>query len=474
MKNTPLAYSILAIFLLSSCALLPKESVPEPTISTVGQLESGVSDITESFEPEWWLAAHDAQLNRLMALTLANSPSLDIAAARLSAARSQSQAEQSKLIPQLAGGTQILEQKLSQNYYFAPGMDQYNGYGIVDLSLSWSLDIWGKQKKYFAAATQRTKAAAINVAAARLLLTSTVARIYVDLDRATQIQQSMTKELTLKTSRYQIAADQHRQGLVDILMVNQKSTDLEVARSTLNQSALNIVLLKHQLAALAKQGPGWGDRLEPPQADWTNMQLPENIPANLLARRPDLQVLLEQIEASKLELQGASLEYLPDINLQGLVGYQAFGLPLLLTSNSLTYNIGPAINLPIFDGGRIRANIFAKEAARNEVIANYESQLVQALREASDGIATTRTTDQDRRTAEQARASAQRNVAIGRNRQQAGLLATDSLYELELIHTQQDRLTIEAKARSDTAKIALIQALGGAYLREHAPTAATQ
>ncbi len=463
-----------ALVLLSSCALMPKESMPEPVALTLEQLEPSLSMTTEPLDTEWWLAAHDPQLNRLMVLALANSPSLDIAVARLNAARSQSQAEQSKLIPQLAGGAQILEEKLSQNYYLAPGMDQYNGYGIVDLSLSWSLDIWGKQKKYFAAATQRAKAAAINVAAARLLLTSTVARIYADLDKTIHLEKSFTKELTLKTSLYQIAADQQRQGLVDVLVVNQKSTELELARNTLNQSALNVILLKHQLAALAKQGPGWGELLVAPQADWVGMKLPANIPANLLARRPDLQVLLEQIEASKLDLQGASLEYLPDINLQGLIGYQAFGLPLLLTSNSYTYNVGPAINLPIFDGARIRANVFGKEAARNELIANYESQLVQALREAADGIAAIRVADQDQKTAHEALAWAQRNVVIGRTRQQAGLFASDKLFELELIRTQQDRLATETKARSDIAKIALIQALGGGYLQENAPSVASQ
>jgi NodT family efflux transporter outer membrane factor (OMF) lipoprotein len=463
-----------ALCVLSACALVPKDSAPEPATSTVEQIEPSASNALVTIESQWWRSAHDAQLDQLMTLALANSPSLDVAAARLMAARSLSQAEQSKLIPQLSGGAQILEEKLSQNYYFAQGMDQYNGYGLLDLSLSWSLDIWGKQKKYFAASSQRAKAAAINVAAARHLLTSSIAKVYVDLDRATRLESLMDKEVRLKTSLYQIAADQQRQGLIDILIVNQKKTELDIARTNLSQAALSTSLYKHQLAALVKQGPSWGDKLVAPQADWASLELPDTIPANLLARRPDLQVLLEQIEASKLDLQGANLEYLPDINLQGLIGYQAFGLPLLLTSNSFTYNVGPAISLPIFDGGRIRANISGKEAARNEMIANYENQLTQALREAADGIRSIQTAQRDKLHARQALDASNRNVEIGRTRRQAGLLAVDKFYELELSQAQQDRQIIEVNARSDAAKIILIQALGGSFLQEQAPAANPQ
>jgi NodT family efflux transporter outer membrane factor (OMF) lipoprotein len=450
---------------LSACAFFPRQSLPEQSAKSIQDLEPQLTDQASTIDDQWWKIYGDPQLNQLVELGLNHSPSLDISGARIIAAQAMLESERSVFVPQVGVGAQVDRQQLSQNYIFVPGMPIYTGYGLVNASLNWSLDIWGKQKKYFDAAKNQVKAAQASHKASELLLSTTIVRIYFDYDRLMQASNLYAADLQAKKNLYDIGLARQKAGLVDSILVNQRKVELEAAQVNLSQANLSVRMAQHQLAALVQQGPSWGESLKAPRIAVRNLALPKSIPSNLLERRPDLQALLSQIDVAKLQLEGAKLEYLPDINLAGFVGVQSFGLSQLFSSKSQQFSIGPALSLPIFDGGLIDANTTGKEANRNQAIANYQEQLVQALREVADGIGSINSTQANYESLGSAYETAKSNYEISRSRNLVGINSKDNVLMAEQAYLAQGQNLADAKAKLLTANVVLVQALGGSYLK---------
>lgn len=453
---------------LSACAFFPRQSLPEQASKTLLDLEPALTIQSETIEDQWWRAFGDSQLNHLVELGLRQSPSLEISGARILAAQVMLENEKAAFVPQIGVGAQVDRQQLSQNYIFVPGMPVYTGYGLINASLNWSLDIWGKQKKYYEAAKNQVKAAQASHKASELLLSTTIVRIYFDYDRMVQSRDLYARDVQVKNSLYQITQARLGAGLVDALALNQRKVDLETAQVNLNQADLSVKMIQHQLSALVREGPSWGEGLQSPNINIDKLTLPKLIPANLLERRPDLQALLSQIDVAKLQLDGAKLEYLPDINLAGFIGVQSFGLSQLFASKSQQFSIGPVLTLPIFDGGLIDANVTGKEANRNQAIANYQEQLVQALREVADGINSVKSSqaifDSFRVTYKTAKSS----YEISRHRNEVGISSKETVFTTEQGYLMQGQNYIDARAKLLTANVVLVQALGGSYLKSNA------
>jgi NodT family efflux transporter outer membrane factor (OMF) lipoprotein len=454
--------------LLSACAFFPRQALPEQAVKPLSTLEPRLTSQSKPIEDAWWVAFGDSQLNQLVELGLKQSPSLDTSGARIVAAQAMLETERAAFIPQLSVGGQVDRQQLSQNYIFVPAMPIYTGYGLANASLNWSLDIWGKQKKYFDAAKNQVIVAQANYKASELLLSTTIVRVYFDYDHMVQSQVLYARELELRKNLLRIATERQRTGLSDAVTVNQRKVELEAAQANLSQANLGVRMMQHQLAALVQEGPSWGEALKTPLIQTSNLSLPEVIPSDLLERRPDLQALLSQIDVAKLQLDGAKLEYLPDVNLAGFIGVQSFGLSQLFSSRSQQFSIGPAINLPIFDGGLIDANITGKEANRNQAIASYQEQLVQALREVADGIGSVKNTQANYASYATAERTAKTNLEIMRSRSEVGIASKESALTVEQAYLLQGQNYADAKAKMLTANVVLVQALGGSYLQSKA------
>ena len=464
-KVVILSTSVFLSVALSSCAFFPRDSLPEQVAKPLEVIEPQLSPQTSPIKDQWWTVFGDPQLDRLVGLGVRHSPSLDISGARIVAAQAMLDNEKAAFLPQIGISGQVNRQQLSENYIFVPGMPVYTGYGLVNTSLNWSLDVWGKQKKYFDAAKNQVLAVRANYQASELLLSTTIVRVYFDYDRMVQVRNLYARDVEVKKSLYKVALDRQRVGLSDSTLIHQRKLELESAQVNLSQANLSMKMIQHQLAALVQEGPTWGEALTPPTIQLGGLRLPEIIPANLLERRPDLQALLSQIDVAKLQLEGAKLEYLPDINLAGFLGFQSFGLSQIFASKSQQFSIGPAISLPIFDGGLINANITGKEASRNQAIANYQEQLVRALREVADGIDSIKSSQANYESYASAYQSAKANYEISKSRSDVGIGSQETVLTYEQSYLSQGQNYADAKAKMLTANAVLVQALGGSYLK---------
>lgn len=460
--------ALLAMLALTGCASIPQLDAP-PALRDPATLSLGVRPAAApgAFpDDRWWTAMGDPALDRLMEEALSASP--DLAAAQARARRAlafQAQAKAATL-PALGveGSAGAIRQ--SQNQGFPPGLipGDVRDQGRIGALLEFDLDLWGRKRSALAAATSAAMSAQVDVAQTRLLLQAAIASAYADL--AGLFASRDLAEARLKNAGDELALLQARQarGLENSTVVSEAEGQL--ARTVAELKALDeaIALTRNALAALAGAGPERGQMIQRPQlAVRQDLALPGDLPLNLVGRRPDLVSARLRAESASARIGIARAAFYPDINLAALVGFQAIGLANLFQDSSLIANAGPALRLPIFDGGAARAGYRAARADYDEAVSLYNAALITAIRQVADAAASKASLTDQIAAAQNAVNAAQRQLAATRQRHAAGLddLRRTLAAERALIAA---RAALSAlNTRNQQADIALSVALGGGF-----------
>ena len=278
-------------------------------------------------------------------------------------------------------------QKLSYNNGIPPAFvpKGYNGIGQVTLDFNWELDFWGKNRKAVAAAASEARASQADVEEARLVLSTAIASAYADFSRlwaerdvAVRAAQSRQETLDLVTRRVNDGADTRGE-------LEQAVAGPATARADLASIDEQIALSRNQIAALMGEGPDRGLSIARPRAAALKaFGLPPTLAADLVGRRPDLAAARWRAEATASRIGVAKAQFYPDINLAAYIGYQSLGLSKLFAAGSGIGQVGPAVTLPIFEGGRLRANLRGARADYEVAVASYDQTLTQALHDVAD------------------------------------------------------------------------------------------
>ncbi len=413
---------------------------------------------------QWWTRYNDDQLNRLIDEALQHNPTLAVAQARLGIANAAVQGARAIQLPQLNAAYNQTRQHYSENYIYPPPLA-----GSVDtdaslrLNLGFDLDLWGKNRDRYAAAVSRAQASQAEAQVARNALVSGVVQSYFNLQNAlaqhkvaAQILQQL--EQVLAITRDRVAA-----GLDTQVEVNQADSAVSSAKVQLNQIDTNATLLRHQLAALAGAGPDRGIQIRAVALSAPPIGVPAQLPLSLLGRRPDIVAAKLQAQASSSEISAAKAAFFPDINLSAFAGFMSIGLGNLLQSSSLAYGVGPAITLPIFNGGALNAQLSGKRAEQDLAIANYNQTLLTAVREVADATTAIRALEQqtiDQRASYKAISSA---YDIARERYRLGLGNFVQVLLAQNEAQKQAILDTDLRVRAYNLDAQLATALGGGY-----------
>jgi len=254
----------------------------------------------------------------------------------------------------------------------------------------------------------------------------------------------------------------------------QRTSEGDVASSQTNLSQIDgqITITRYQLGALLGKGPDRGLAIAVPTLSaGDTVNLPDSLPADLVARRPDLVSALWQVDATLHGVKVAQAEFYPDVNLVALAGFDSFGFGRFLTAGSRQFQAGPAIHLPIFDAGALRANLKGEYANFDSAVANYNQTLVSALNDVATQVATIRSTDQQLADAQKAYEAAQRNYELAASRYHAGLAPEIALLSANLNRLNQQQVLIDLKTNRRNLQIGLIKALGGGFDAQGTPLA---
>ena len=340
----------------------------------------------------------------------------------------------------------------------------------LQLGLRWELDLFGRQRAMLDAAIGQQRAAEADAQAARVLLAADIASQWFALARQLEQQGLAAQALQQRQALRGLVQQRVAAGLDNAADLAQMDT--LVAQATLERQALDegVARLRHALAELSGQGPQALATAAPALAPLRTPPLPGALGADLLGRRADLVAQRWRVEALLRDVDLARTRFYPDIDLVGFVGLNALGLDHLLSVGARTWGAGPALRLPVFDGGRLRAQLAGRQAEADVAIEGWNSSLLRALRETADAVASLQALKAEQAAQQQASAAAGAVLSLARQRQRAGLGTALPVLQAEHAVLSQRRAETDLKARQLAADVALTRALGGGFRAAEQPS----
>ena len=449
---------------LAGCAAIPDEhaQLAQRDAKTV-TVTSNLKLASEGWpEARWWESYHDQQLNALMERALKGAPSLDTANTRLQLAMSGILQAQASTGPSLVADGNVSEELETQNGFIPP---PYAGSWITNsrlaLDFRYDFDWWGKHKDEVAIAAGQANVSRAQRATAETVLTTGIAKSYFLYQTAVarlQLAQNLTelRQRLLHLNQLRVS-----HGLDPISNQRQAEGDLANLRLTIADLQTQAQLERNQLQALL------GDQ-QPLQLTASELpvdatKVPARLGLDLLARRPDLQAARWQVESSKSAEEYAKASFYPDFNLTAFAGLSSIRLYDLLNTKSEIAGIAPAFSLPIFDSGRLKAQLQVVRDYKQWQVAEYNQTLVNALKDVTDQIARLQGLEQQQNALDAAMDSSRHVHAAALSRARQGIGDDFAVLQTEVPLINQQDSAAQLASRRLLTQIDLIHALGGGY-----------
>lgn len=414
----------------------------------------------------WWHSLDDPQLDSLLARALAGNPGLKASQARVRQAQALAGAAEAATLPRVDGGATIDRERYSAHSTVpAPLAGNYATKNTASVTVSYDLDLWDRNRHVLAAALHEGQMAAAEAQMVKLALETAIVHSYIQLASAWALQDTVADSLQQRQRILDLARRRRNAGLASDIDVATIETTLPAGRREREQAAASVALLRNQLAALIGQGPGDGDAIARPVLTLSGASqravLPSALPAELVARRPDLAAQRWRMEAAASRIGAARADFYPNINLVAFAGFQALGFSHLLDIHSATRGVAPAISLPIFDGGRLRGQLGAQNAAYDMAVEQYNATLVQALADVANAVTQAGSAAEQQRLAAQALASAGKAEALAERAFRAGMSDALGVLQARLTLLAEQQQMVQAQTRRLDSYVALMAALGG-------------
>ncbi len=396
-------------FACGSSRLASRTAVPNAVLESAVQEAEGdpMIRIGEGIPNDWWSLFNDEQLNGFILKAFCRNPTLHAAREQICRAAAVANLARSSLFPDLTLGADVSRQKFSETGLIPfnlmknvpantpfPATGGVNGIPVyftqyeTELTLLYDFDLWGKRRSAWKAALGEVCARIADEAFVRLNLGISVANTYfllqTDYKRAeiaSQLVENQEQTLILLKQRME-------RNLESKQSVLTAESNFRAARNNLLQIEGEIAVKENQLRAyLADLFEEEIYPIEIEKRPLPVIPLPQDLPLHLISSRPDIAAQLWLIESAGNQIKAAKAGFYPDFNLTAIFGYQTLHLKELFQSPSTFYNIDPAVTLPIFDGGRLKANLRASEVNYNLAIYEYDNLVIKAVQEVLDGLA---------------------------------------------------------------------------------------
>ena len=464
-KISPLA----AALCLSACApdLGPAPELQAP--QTLATEKSFTNPKGEWPTEKWWLAYGDAELNRLEDEACQGSPDLKIAEARLREAQAAERKAGADLVPNFSfdGASQSSKQSLNQGFPNSIQSSLPHGWHTntrLAGSLTYEIDLYGKNRAAYAAATSEEKASEVDVEEARLVLSTSVAGAYANLVRLAADKVAAEYAVHIREHSAALFAERESQGLENRGATAEAQANTDSARADEDVIDGEIDAARNEIAALLGRGPDRGLEVPLPDAKAVRpLGLPARLAADLIGRRPDLVAARLRAEAAADRIKVAHADFYPNIDLNGLVGFQSIDIGSVFMHGSLIGAIGPALHLPIFDGGRIEGNYRGARGSYDEAVASYDKTLVTSLKDVADAMAAERELERERGHSRAALKEIDAAYKTAKARYEGGLARYLDVLAAENTLVLERRRVADLDASELAQDVVLIRALGGGY-----------
>jgi multidrug efflux system outer membrane protein len=420
---------------------------------------------------DWWIVFSDPVLNELEKQATSANQSLKAAVERVDQARALARVTQAQLYPFVNVVPSVSREHVGANSPVEPGAPRQS-YGLnaftLPLEASYEVDIFGKIRRSLEAARADYQASVAAYQTVLLTLKSDLAQDYFNLryldgDRAVLRQNIQVQQDFVDVTRYRFNG-----GLSSGLDVAAAETQLETTKALYVGDERVRDELEHAIAVLLGK-PAAEFSLPENPLNLTPPVLPPGLPSDLLERRPDVAEAERQMAAASARIGVARAAYFPDLSLTASAGYLSSGLSNLLSGPSSSWYITPLLSVPVFQGGRIKANYEYSQAVYREAVDNYRQQLLTVFQQVEDGLSDLRVLEDQGRAQELAVQASQRTVFISTARYKEGLAEYLEVLTAENTLLQNQRTSAQILGLRLVSSVQFINALGGGWAERPVP-----
>jgi NodT family efflux transporter outer membrane factor (OMF) lipoprotein len=395
---------------------------------------------------------------------LRDNPGLAQAGARLRLAQAQAAAARAAQLPGVKLSGRETRLKIPEGFPKAIAGGQTVWVGDLGAVLSWDLDLWGEHADAVAQTRALAAAADLDIDNARLLLTGALVQSYIDLYRSYALADIAERAEAQRANILDITRKRVAAGLDTRVELREAEGALPQARLALTQAQSAQALAIHQLAALGGHGADAYAGIGRPRLNLeAGLPLPTELPVNLLARRPDVIAARSRIEAADAQKRAAKAAFYPNINLTALAGFASFSLSDLLGAKSFGYGAGPGLSLPLFDGGRLRAQYRGAEAGLDQAVASYDDTVVRAVHQAADQLSLIDALSAELEQQRESLNAAEEAYRLAEERYRAGLAGYLTVLNVETEVLNERRQQVDLSASLALARVTLLLAVGGSF-----------
>ncbi len=464
----------LITFIVTGCSFKPPyERPPMPIPEHFKEVGTWVKIVRppQIMQPNsWWNVYNDPILNDLETrLTLANQD-LKVACSHYQEAIALAQVARSYFFPTLQALFNADRQKNSSTVANAPPTLYFNQI-LVGGFLTYELDAWQSVQNQFTASMQSAKASAAELAAVYLSLHAELANDYFALRAKDEQQRVLDRTVHAYKKALYLTQKRYQGGIAPISDLEQAETQLENAKTMVEETRLQRAQLEHAIAVLIGEIPS-SFSLPSGRLPKTSLSLLPEIPSTLLLSRPDIVAAELRVQAANANIGVARAAFFPQFNLITTGGFQSKTFLNLLSKPSLFWSLGPLTLLTIiqplaevtiFDGGRLRGLLNRANAEYFATIAAYRKTVLSAFQDVEDSLAAARQLDKEVKTQDAAMTAAVKAWQQEIYRYKGGLVTFLQVVVVENIALQSQLASIQVHARRQIASVQLIKAIGGGW-----------
>lgn len=476
-----------AVALVAGCAVGPDYRRPEVELPPSWSRAAAPADATPSTALEaielarWWQSFGDPTLDSLVELAVAANPGVAVARSRVREARAAEVASGAGRFPAIGSEASIAHERMSGDGLIGgflpdPEFDLFQ----AGFDATWEIDVFGGHRRAVEAARAAVEEADENVRDVQVQVGAEIARSYVAVRGAERRLVIADRNLESQRSSLALTEERFRAGLTGELDVTQSRSLLastEAQRPRLDAERDRAV---HRLSVLAGKPPEslrallaeHGDIPGSAAAGSLAQRIPVGLPSDLLRRRPDVRRAERAVAAATARVGMATADLFPKLSLTGSFGLESISASDFFDAASRAYSIGPTIRWPIFEGGRIRAQLEAADAREEEALALYREAVLTSLEDVENALSSFARERVRHDRLIDAVAASRRSLELARDLYQNGLGSFLQVLDAErTLYAAEDSLVLSDGAVAIDL-VALFKALGGGWDPDAAPDAA--
>jgi len=447
--------------LIAGCAVGPQYHRPEVPGQAHWSWET--SSTNAMVLPEaWWKVFEDDALNATMELAVSANQNLKVAQFRVTEARALARLNAAERFPTVSANAAYSHSHLSGNRPNVPGQSLDVDDHSATFDMSYELDVWGRVQRTVEAAKADAAAVESDLAVVLLTLTSDVARNYFLLRSLDNELDVVRATLVLREDAVSLQSTRYQAGLINEVDVTRARTELanvEAERHALDRDRAQI---EHALAVLCGQPAG---EFHVDAVHWNGNipEVPAGMPSTLIERRPDLVEAEQSLAAACARVGVAKAAFFPTIKLTGGAGVASADLASIVDWPSRVAAFGPSVSVPVFTGGRNRANLKAAQARYDQSVAQYRGAILRAFREVEDALSNLTTLASEAKAVSRALYSARDTAALAAERYERGLSNYLEVVDAQRLALQAERQETQLRGERAVSTILLAKAIGGGW-----------